>query len=259
MRMRTWRILGTCVALLGGIVSAQEAAEADGFKTTVAAGLNLTDGNSKTMQANASLLTEGERDDLGSVRFGVEGNYGESTVRTRTTTDGKTVVTEEDNTTLENARAFAGARKTLSETTYTYIEGSALYDDIAKIDYRVLVGPGLGIYLLKNDTTKFSVEAGVSYVWEEVEDVRDDYFAPRVAERFEHRLSATARVWQSAELLVRIDDFDDQLLHAEIGVEAALNAHLNLRVVLQDTYDSTPGADLERNDIALIAGIGFKF
>jgi hypothetical protein len=38
-----------------------------------------------------------------------------------------------------------------------------------------------------------------------------------------------------------------------------MNAHLNLRLVLQDKYDSTPGAGLEENDVALIAGISLSF
>lgn len=34
------------------------------FKTTLGAGVTLTAGNSKTMQANASLVTEGEKNGL---------------------------------------------------------------------------------------------------------------------------------------------------------------------------------------------------
>ena len=52
------------------------------------------------------------------------------------------------------------------------------------------------------------------------------------------------------------EDFDDYLLNAELGVEAALNSHVNLRTVLQNRYDNTPGEGLEKNDLALITGIG---
>ena len=132
---------------------------------------------------------------------------------------------------------------------------SALYDDIAKVDYRVILNPGLGAYLVKHDRLTFSVEAGPAYVIEKVDGETDDYLALRLAERIDFTLSPTAKVWQSAEYLPKIDDFDAYLLNAELGVEAALNSRLNLRVVLQDKYNSTPAGGLDKNDVALIAGI----
>jgi putative salt-induced outer membrane protein YdiY len=235
-----WGVAIACV-LLAAAASAQD--EGAGMKTTFALGATFTDGNSETMQANVSLVTEGERESLGSVRAGIEGNYGETTVD------------DESETTVENAKAFAHVRKTLSELTFAYIDTSALYDDIARVDYRITLGPGLGTYLVKSESTALSLELGLAYVWEDVADDTDDYVAARAAERLEHKISETARVWQSVEYIPQTDDFDDYLLNGEIGVEAALNASLNLRIVVQDKYDSRPAPGLERNDVSLIAGI----
>jgi putative salt-induced outer membrane protein YdiY len=240
--MKTSVIAALCICAVAWTAGADEE-QKNGVKTTLSLGATFTDGNSETMQANASLVTEGEKEGLGSLRAGLEGNYGESTV------DGK------DETTVENARAFANARKTLSARTFASLNADALYDDIARVDYRAALGPGLGVYLLKNEKTSLTVEAGPSYVWEEVADVSDDYLALRFAERCEHALSDTARVWQSLEFMPTSDDFDDYLLNAEIGVEAALNTHMNLRLVLQNKYDSTPGPALEKSDTALVAGL----
>jgi putative salt-induced outer membrane protein YdiY len=231
-----------CVMGLAAAVVAQEGQPA-GFKTTLSLGMSLTDGNSETLQANGTLLTEGEKAGLGSVRAGIEGNYGESTV------DG-----EEDKT-IDNAKLFGNVKKTISPRTFGYLDGVVLYDDVAEVDYRATLSPGLGAYLLKNERTALSVEGGPAYVWERVNEEDDDYMALRFAERLTVQLSETAKVWQSAEYLPKADDFDDYLLAAEVGAEAALNAHLSLRLVLQNKYDSTPGDDLEKNDLSLIAGI----
>ena len=145
-----------------------------------------------------------------------------------------------------------------SPRTFGALDLSVLTDDIADIRYRVTLGPGLGAYLVKNAKTSLSAEVGPSYIWEEVGDIRNDYFAVRFAERFEHVLSATAKIWQSVEYIPKADDFSDYLLNMEVGIEAAINSHVNLRLVLQDKYDSTPGVDLEENDLTLIAGIGVK-
>ena len=239
------------------ITTGEAAAKKDGFTTALNAGLTLTDGNSETLAANASLVTEGEKKGLGSLRAGVEGNYGESTAaRTTTAADGTTTSTDENEKTVENAKLFANVKKTLSPRTFASLDGSALYDDIALVDYRAMLGPGLGAYLVKNDKRKLSLEAGPSYVWEKVDGISDDYLALRFAERYTCQATKTAKLVQAIEYVPEASDFDNYLLTAEIGVEASMNEHLTLRVVVQDKYDSTPAADAEYNDVSLIAGLG---
>lgn len=224
-----------------------EAAESkkDGFVTTLNAGLTMTDGNSETLAVNAALLTEGEKEGLGSLLAGIEGNYGENTV------DGV------ETKTIENAKASANAKKTLSARTFAYLDGSVLTDDIALIDYRATMGPGLGAYLVKNDKRTLSLEAGPSYVWEKIDGESNDHLALRFAERYTCQATKTAKLVQSLEYMPEAEDFDNYLLTGEIGIEAAMNDHLSLRVVVQDKYDNTPAAGAERNDVSLIAGLGF--
>jgi putative salt-induced outer membrane protein YdiY len=116
----------------------------------------------------------------------------------------------------------------------------------------------LGVYLVTNDRTAFSVEAGVAQVGEEVADVEDDYLALRFSESFEYRFAENAKIWQSVVYMPEASDFDNYLVTAELGVEAPLQGRLNLRVVLQDKFDSQPGEGLEKNDLTLIAGVNIK-
>lgn len=237
------RMLIVCAcAWAVAVVQAEEAAKPAAFATKLSAGLTLADGNSESLQANASLISEGEKQGLGSVRAGIEANYGETT---------KDDVEE---TTINNARAFVNTRKTLSPLTFGVLDLSVLRDDIADVDYRVTVSPGLGAYAFKRDTCSLAFEAGPAYVWEKVGGVSDDYLALRFAERFTVAPSATSKLWQAVEYIPKASDFGDYLLSAEIGAEAALNARLNLRLVFQDKYDSTPAEGLEENDLVVIAG-----
>ena len=236
--------------------AAEEAAPA-GWATALNAGLTLTDGNSETLAANVGLKTEGAQEGLGSVLAGAEFNYGESTVRTKTVDEaGGETVAETDEKTVENAKLFANVKKTLSPRTFLSLDGTALYDDVADVDYRATLGPGLGFYAVKNDKRELSLEAGPSYVWEEVGGARDDYLALRFAERYVCQALPNAKLVQSLEYLPEAEDFDNYLLVGEIGVEAAMSDRLSLRVVLQSKYDNTPAEGKERNDLSLIAGIG---
>lgn len=195
------------------------------------------------MQANASLLAEGEKTGLGSIRAGAEANYGRSTVD------------DESETTVKNGTAFVNVKKTITPRTFSYLEASARYDDIAKIDYRIKVSPGLGVYFVKNDRFTFLTEAGPAFVIEKVDEVSSDYLALRIAERTEYKINHRAKFWQALEYLPKIEDFGEYLLTFEAGVESALTDRLNLRLVLQDNYDSTPADDAGKNDITLIGGL----
>jgi len=218
----------------------------DGFQTTLSLGASLTDGNSETTQAHAALVTVGDSD-RGAIRAGVELNYGESTVD------------DQKETTAENGKVYGNVKKTLSDMTFAYIDGSLFYDNVADVDYRATLGPGLGAYLIKSAKTKLFAEIGVAYVVEESDGTSDDYASVRVAQRLDYKLSETSKIWQSLEYLPQVDDFGAYLLNAEVGVSAALNSKLDLRLVLQDRYDSEPARDREANDVSLVAGVGYEF
>lgn len=242
-------------------VRAQEAASprAARYERSLALGATLMDGNSETMLANGSLLLTGESEKLGSFKVGLEGNYGENTRRTIVKdANGNDVEIKDDEKTVSNARLSGHVRKTVTPRSYLYLDGFVLNDDIADIDYRATVGPGLGLYLMKSDTMTLSAEGGVAQVWEEVANIEDDYLALRLAESFEYRFAGNAKLWQSLVYLPELSDFDNFLLTAEVGLEAPLQGRLNLRVVLQDKYDSRPGDGIEKNDLVLIAGVNIK-
>jgi len=74
-------------------------------------------------------------------------------------------------------------------------------------------------------------------------------------------LSDRARVWQTAEFLPQVDDLNNYIINAEVGIEADLNTtgKLALRAYLQDTYNNVPAKGREKNDAKLVAAIAYKF
>jgi len=241
------RLSGVVAAVLLAAGTAFGQDEKPAFAHTFSLGAIITEGNSDTRQGNVNWLTEGEKEPLGSMRVGAAGKYGESRA-----------ADEKMDKTIENAKIFANVKKTLSARTFTSMDVTFFYDDIAEIDYRVNVGPGLGFYLVKNDATQVLLEAGPSYVWERVAGENDEYLAVRVLERAEHKIGANARVWESVEYLPNTENFSEYLLNAEVGIEAAINAKLSLRLVAQYKYDSKPAEGIEKSDTTFIAGVSVK-
>ncbi len=254
--MKTWAAAGIAVVTSSVVLAqgtAPVAVPVPPWKTTVAAGANVTRGNSETMLLNGSVISAFKQD-KNEARVGVEANYGETEV-----TEGSgTNATKRTDTNVNNARVFGEYRRLLTLRDYAYGNAELLQDDIADIDYRFMIGPGLGRYFVMNDRQKLSGEAGVAYIKDKVGGNEDDRMVVRLAERCEFKVSATASVWEQAEYLPSMEDFSQCLVNGEIGAEAAMNASLSLRVVLQDKYNSEPAPGKDENDLTLIASLTYK-
>ena len=214
----------------------------EGWDTSLAVGFNLTSGNSDTLLATVRINTEREWEkDIW--RLGAGAALGKS----------------EGDTTTERADAGAEYQHLFTERVYGGLRADALHDGTADLSYRFTVGPSVGYYFIKTDLTRLSGEIGPSFVAERIGGENSSYCALRLGERFDRKLSATAKVWQTIEVLPQIDDFDNYLANFEVGIEAALNNKLSLRVVFQDKYDNQPAAGKKHNDMAVISSLVYKF
>ncbi len=255
-RARSGFVFGAALAIslaLAGPVGAQEpektALKKEGWAAGVNAGFNLTRGNSETMMLNGGILSEYNRG-ANELRLEVQGSYGESTL---TADDG----TEEDITTVQNAKAVADYKRLVDERNYGYLNASLLHDDMAGIDYRLVAGGGLGHYFIKSGIQALDAEAGIAYMRQKMGDTHNTANL-RLAQRYEVVLMGSAKLWEAAEYMAAFNDFENYFITCEIGAEAPMAAGLNLRVVLQDQYNNIPGPGKERNNLQLVAGIGFN-
>ncbi len=244
--MRRWRLGGGVVVLVvlsAAVVRADEAKPAKGWDRSLALGVTLTSGNTDSSMFTGSV--QGQRawgkDDW---RLGIEGAYGK---------------TEGDLSTAK-ARAYEQYKRMLNERWYGTVVGDVVHDLLSDLSYRLTIGPGLGYFFIKSDLTKLSAEIGPSFVLEKLHgEGAETYCALRLGERFERKLNDSAKVWQSLEVLPQVDDWENFVALAEIGVEAALTKTFSVRLVAQDRYDNEPAPDKKRNDFALIGSLVYKF
>ncbi|HTG43538.1 MAG TPA: DUF481 domain-containing protein [Verrucomicrobiae bacterium] len=211
------------------------------WDASVALGATATRGNSDTL-----LFTLSARGDKvwtsNELHLGADGTYGEF--------DGV-----KNN---ESIRGFAQYNRLFTDRWYGYARAEGLHDGIADIDYRFSVGPGVGYYILKKPNTAFSVESGPSFVMEKQGGEKHNYFTVRLAEKFEHKFNDRVRFWEMVEFLPQVDNFDNFIVNAEMGVESGLSKAWALRLVLQDTYDNEPAPGRKQNDFRLIGAIAWK-
>lgn len=215
---------------------------------SLAFGFNYTSGNSDTtllsIQGQAQKETDKNIWDLNTSYF-----FGED----------KDLEDEDNSSTTRNdLRAGASYKRLISERFYLSPGVNFHYDEIADIDYRVMLNPTAGYFFLKDDDFRFSGEVGPSYIFERVGEEEQDYLAPRLGESFSWIISCSSKLFQTAEVLFDSEDSDNTLINAELGIEAAINTSLALVFSIRDNYDNQPAVDSERNDVAVVTALKVK-
>lgn len=251
MKIRTHNSL----ALTGGVLLSAAAASTltalpaeppaekkPAWSMSASLGLTLTRGNSDSVMFTGRVLA-GRKGEKSELNLGADGVFGE-------------------NNSVKNADAvhgFAQYDALLSERAYAYLRLDALHDDIADVQYRLTLAPGGGYYFIKNTNTFLRGEVGPGFVYEKQGRHTQGYLSLRLGDRFEHKFNDRVKLWQMAEALPQVDNFDNAVVNAELGVETGLSKRLSLSTYVQGTYDNEPAPGRKKNDVKLVAALAYKF
>lgn len=240
---RAYLTVGLCAL---GFGLATQAAETNTVKprweSSASLGATVTRGNSRTVSVSAQVNTS-KKWERNEIDLGADGTYAEDRgVRS-----------------AGQARGFGQYNYLFTDRFYGYARLEVAHDAVADITYRITVSPGVGYYVIKNETTSLRGEIGPGYVYEKRTHSTVDYATLRLAERFEHKLNDRAKLWQSVEFLPAVDDFADYLLNFEVGIETQISKAFSLRTYAQDSYRSRPATGREKNDLRLVAAVAYKF
>jgi putative salt-induced outer membrane protein YdiY len=252
MKIRAWMVGFSGFLVMSSAIGLAQVAKAADAPTTnwngnVAFGLSLARGNANTFLMNASALAQRawEQNEL---KFGADGQYGLNNW-------GQSNQTQSAN----SIHGFADYKRLLTDRFYVDFNVDGTHDDIAEVRYRLIVGPAVGYYFIKSDSTKVNGEIGPSFITERLGGENESYVTMRVTERAEHALNKGSKIWEQVDYLPQVDDFNNYLVNSEVGAEAALNTRLSLRVVAADKFNSRPAAGRKENDITLISALVYKY
>ncbi len=221
------------------------------WESVASADLALTRGNSRSFLGTITLNTH-RKWESDEVLFGGGAGYGNSTTKNST---GQEVTAE----TQDYVKGFGQFNHLFTDRLYAGLRLEGLHDNIADINYRFTVSPLVGYYFIKETNMLLSGEVGPSLISQELANVRQTYAGFRLGERFEHTFAGGAKVWETLEWIPQIDEFSNWILNAEIGVSAPIVKSLDVRLVAQDTYNNHPAMDHLKNDLKVLAGIGYRF
>lgn len=205
-------------------------------------GYNKTQGNSDTSLLNMKIISVYDQD-KNNFRLEADHSFGDN----------------DSETNVDTSNALAEYKRILNEKLYSAIGSKYNRNEISDVKYRVTINPALGYFLYKDNPGFFNVEAGPSYLFEEVGDVSDDYLGVRFAERFEYKLSDTAKIFHNAEIIGSTEDSDNYIVQGEVGIETKIIEGFNLIFTLRDVFDNQPAEDKKKNDLMMLTSFGVSF
>ncbi len=212
-------------------------------------GYNKTSGNSDVSLLNLGFLSKYEKEEH-LLRFQADHNFGET----------ETVDSGEKQTNVDYSFVSGEYKNIVSEKLYLGLGTDFMRNEISDVKYRVLANPRVGYFIFKEDKVgSLDVYAGPSYLWEEVADETDDYLAPRLGNRFEYQLTETAKVFETLDVILSAESSDNYLVQGEAGIETKITDMLKLVFKVRTIYDNQPALGNDKNDLALLTGLGIDF
>lgn len=218
------------------------------WKTSVAAGVTVARGNTDSTQISLTGQTQKKMSD-NTITLEADVLYGQSKIPDQS----EQVTAQTYHGYAEYDRAFG--------RFYGYGKLDGFHDGIADIKYRFSGTIGLGYYVLTNKTYDLEAEAGPGFIDEQLGEEHEKYFTLRLAEKAHYIISDTAKAWETFEFLPQVDNWNNYIVNAEIGVEAKLTKgnKLSLRSVIDDSYVNIPAVGRLKNDIKFITSIVYNF
>jgi hypothetical protein len=179
-------------------------------------------------------------------------SYGKTTEKTDT--GGQTTTTSSD-------RMGASDKTTADFDShwYAYNLAGIGYDRVRNIDLAIEEGPGLGYHLLRQTNLIANVESGFNYQIQNNTDAthtRDFFF--RVAEDVIWKLGSRTTISEKAEFFPRYD-FSELRLRAETTLSYNVWRYVYWNFTVRDSYDTTPAAKVQGNELEVHSSLGVKF
>ncbi|MCF7954944.1 MAG: DUF481 domain-containing protein [Phycisphaerae bacterium] len=220
------------------------------WKGNASVGLTYTSGNTnnETVAFSAGLAKETDKD---RITFGADLYKKE----VETPASSKKVTTEDWSKLRGKYDYF------YTEKMYVFGEGRYEQDKIALLNRRVIAGGGFGYQWIKSATENFSVEAGLSNVFEDYNDdtPSTSKFSGVTGYHYDRKINGTFSFIHDTSFFPNLEDLSDYYLTVSAELRAKINTRMFTNFKAMYDYDTTPATNRKETDIKYIFGVGVEF
>jgi putative salt-induced outer membrane protein YdiY len=164
---------------------------------------------------------------------------------------------------LVSANRMSGSLKTdfdVNPKIYAYNAASCGFDEVRRIDFQYEAGPGVGVRVLTRTNLALSLESGLNYqAQERANDENVDSLYLRAANNLTWKISPRLTFSEKFEFFLDGDDPEQYRfrLDATLSLKVLENISLNLTVL--DFFDTSPAANVDKNELQIRSSIGITF
>jgi putative salt-induced outer membrane protein YdiY len=149
-----------------------------------------------------------------------------------------------------------------SDRIFSFYEFQGLRDKFKNYDYRIFPTVGLGIKATRTEKTELSLNVGLSQVISKFTNRfnAETFTGATAGNQLTWNISPTAEFTQQLLLTADVSELKNFFARLEMSLSASISKKWALKLSVINTYDNNPsGAGIEKNDVAFIAGITYKF
>jgi putative salt-induced outer membrane protein YdiY len=213
------------------------------WRGNVTVGGNRQDGNSDSMNVSVGAL---------AVRRTENDRFLMNFLYNRSEDDG--------DKTAENAYGQLKYDYFLTPKWYLYMNVDILADEFQDINLRTSVGPGVGYQIWDEEDRKLGLEAGLSYINEDLDEGEDnDWIAGRLGMNFAYKLFDRIIFIDQFVIYPNLDETGEYTFRNEAALITDINAVWALKLSNIWNHNSDPESDLDKDDFTWILGVQYTF
>lgn len=148
-----------------------------------------------------------------------------------------------------------------TERVYGFTTARVQQDDIAQLNLRLSLSPGLGYQWIESEVTSFSTEAGPAYLYENFSNgnSNNSKLTGRFAYFLDKKIIDRVDIFHNTKYFPELKDPTDMYLIAVAGLRSDITERLFTEAKLTVEHDTTPADDAEDTDLYYTVGVGINF
>jgi len=142
---------------------------------------------------------------------------------------------------------------------FGFVNADFMTDALQSLDLRSVFGGGLGVHVIKRDTTTLDLLGGANYTHEKYSLFSRDFSAAQVGEEFMHKIRASTVITQKMYFFPDLTDTGEYRATFDFGTVTKISKWLGWQNTFADVYVTNPPAGKKQNDIILSTGLNVSF
>lgn len=132
-------------------------------------------------------------------------------------------------------------------------------DSLQTLNLRSILGGGIGLHVIKSESTTLDLLAGVNYTRENYDAFSRSFAAATLGEELLHKLRASTSLTQSLYFYPNLTSTGDYRATFNFGTVTKFSKWLGWQNAFGDIYVSNPPAGKKKNDILFTTGLNISF